>query len=78
MKKLNHCSLGLLLCLFLNTSIFAQKTKQHKPLLETFNKTLTENNIPGLCFSIIHEDGTSVEYAAWFFDVENKILLSKQ
>ena len=78
MKNLNYCSFGLLLCLFINTAIFAQKTKQHKQLLETFNKTLTENNIPGLCFSIIHDDGTSEDYAAGFFDVKNKILLSKQ
>ncbi len=77
MKNLNYCSLGILLCLFINTSIFAQKTKRHKQLLETLNKTLAENNIPGLCFSIIYENGTSEDYAAGFSDIENKIPLSK-
>ncbi|WP_298237682.1 serine hydrolase domain-containing protein [uncultured Algibacter sp.] len=72
MKHKLHSFILLIFSLIISEFIVAQE--QHL-LAETVTKTLKDNNLTGLCFSIIHSDGTNKDYAFGFTDVEKNLPL---
>ncbi|WP_299548644.1 serine hydrolase domain-containing protein [Seonamhaeicola sp.] len=74
MKKGIRSYLAVLWCLLIIAIGAAQESE--KILVETITETLEEKALTGLCFSIIHEDGTCNDYAFGFSDMENKVPLS--
>ena len=68
---------ALFILLFFNCKTKISNVKELNPkVLSTINQVVNENNLPGLTFSIIQNNGQIENYAVGFSDVENKIKLN--